>query len=295
MRFILAGALGEVGCSLHFALSKHGHDVVPVSSRAPVRGAPDVLGLPDVGSLVSTGAVDALVQAGGPGDHRARQGDVHQWTSELLEVCAELPSVLISTTRVLEGYQQTPPESGAGKPSTAYGQVNTDHEQMWLTYPNTRILRMVNYFCSPARVDSPQAQLLPWSLLVEGWRTGRISVRSADRTVREFIDAADASLAIEALLGETPNDRIAVATPGLVASLKELGEASIQVCNEEGRPGVVASFGSESSGAPWQLSPGWLSQRGWASELTLDSMVTEMSRWLVEWGPSVPDSGREEG
>ena len=295
MRIVLAGALGEVGRSLHVALTKHGHDVVPVSSRAPVTGAPDVLGIPDVGSLVSAGAVDAFVQAGGPGDHRARQGDAHRGTRELLEICTELPSVLISTSRVLEGYRQTPPESAAGKPSTAYGQANTDHEQMWLTYPHTRILRMVNYFCSPARVDSPQVQLLPWSLLVEGWRTGRIAVRSADSTVREFIDAADASLAIEVLLGEAPNDRIVVATPGLVASLKELGEASIQVCNEVGRHGVIASFGNESSGAPWQLSPGWLTERGWASELTLDRMATEMSRWLVEWGPSVLDSSRDEG
>ncbi len=295
MRIILAGALGEVGRSLHVALAKRGHDMVPVSSRAPLAGTPSVYGLAEAKNLVSAGAIDALVHAGGPGDHRARRSDFHQWTSELLELCADLPSVLISTTRVLEGYRQTPPESAAGEPSTAYGRANTDHEQMWLTYPNTRILRMVNYFCSPARVDSPQAQLLPWSLLVEGWRTGRISVRSAESTVREFIDAADASLAIETLLGEAPNDRIAVATPGLVASLKELGEASIQVCNEAGRHGVIASFGNESSGAPWQLSPGWLSQRGWASELTLDSMATEMSRWLVEWGPSVPDSRREEG
>lgn len=295
MQIVLAGALGEVGRSLREALAARGHEVLPVSARAPIAAEPDVLGLSTVSNLVSAGSVDALVHAGGPGDHRTGRDEVHQWTSQLLAACANIPSVLISTTRVLEGYRKAPSESADGKPSTAYGQANTDHEQLWLTHPNARILRMVNFFCPPATSTSPQSNLLPWSLLLEGWQSGCITVRSSGSTVREFIDAADASHAAEALINDTPDDRVVVATPGLVATLEELGQASIRACWAVGRSEVTATFGEESSGAPWQLSPGWLTQHGWSSELTLDRMTQEMSRWLVEWGSTIPHSGSDRG
>jgi len=295
MRIVLAGALGEVGRSLREALIARGHDVFPASSRAPIADAPDVLGLTQVGALIAAAPVDALVHAGGPGDHRTGRNGAHQWTRDLLAACADLPAVLVSTTRVLEGYSQTPLEGSPGNPSTAYGQANADHEQLWLSNANTRILRMVNYFCPPADSTSPQASLLPWSLLLEGWQTGKINVRSGGSTVREFIDSGDAARAVETLIDEAPVDRVVVAAPGLVATLEQLVRASIRACEAAGRKDVTATFGEESSGTPWRMSPGWLTQQGWSHELTLDRMTKELSRWLVEWASTIPDSGRDRG
>ncbi len=295
MRIVLAGALGEVGHSLSGALMARGYDVLPVSSRAPIADAPDVLGLAQVSALVAASPVDALIHAGGPGDHRTGRTEVHQWTRELLATCSDIPAVLVSTTRVLEGYSQTPLEGSLGNPSTAYGQANADHEQLWLSHANARVLRMVNYFCPPASSTSPQASLLPWSLLLEGWQTGKINVRSGGSTVREFIDAGDAARAVEILINEAPGDRVVVAAPGLVATLEQLVRASVRACEAAGRKDVTPTFGEDSSGTPWRMPPGWLTRQGWSHELTLDGMAEELSRWLVEWGSTIPHSGRDRG
>ena len=295
MRIVLAGALGEVGGSLHRSLVNRGHEVFAVSSRAPMSGHPDVLGLGEMRTLVQTDAVDAIVNAGGPGDHRSRVESVSDWSQQLLNACRGLPAILISTTRVLEGFQDRPSEDASGRPLTPYGRANTQHEQLWLKAPNGRVLRLVNFFCSPTSVDSPQARLLPWSLLLEGWQTGHIGVRSRDDTSKEFVDSDDVARAIEAVVAFEPSCRTIVAGPGAVVTLRDLGEASISACARAGLLEVQASFGTESPNSSWSMAPGFLADHGWTSELTLERMTQEMTQWLVEWGSTIPHSGRDRG
>ena len=256
---------------------------------------PDVSDLNQVRSLVQTNTVDAIVNAGGPGDHRSRAEAVSEWSQQLLDACPGIPAILISTTRVLEGFEDRPDEDAPGRPLTPYGRANTQHEQLWLKAPHGRVLRLVNFFCSPNSVDSPQAKLLPWSLLLEGWRTGHIGVRSRDDTSKEFVDSDDVARAIEAMVGFEPSCRSVVAGPGTVFTLRDLGEASISSCAKAGWPKVQASFGSESSSSTWSMAPGFLADHGWSSELTLERMTEEMTRWLVEWGSAVPHNASDRG
>jgi len=266
-----------------------------VSSRAPIAEHPDVLDLSQLRTLVQAEAVDAIVHAGGPGDHRSRAESVSEWSQQLLDACRGTPAILISTTRVLEGFEQRPDEDASGRPLTAYGRANTKHEHLWLDAPHGRVLRLVNFFCSPTSIDSPQARLLPWSLLLEGWETGHIGVRSREDTTKEFVDSDDVARAIEVMVGFESASRTVVAGPGAVVTLRELGEASISACAQAGRPGVQASYGTESPNSSWSMAPGFLAGQGWSSELTLERMTAEMTQWLVEWGSTIPHSGRDRG
>ena len=295
MRIVLAGALGEVGSSLRRALVNRGYEVFALSSRAPLIEDPDVLDLNQVRSLVQTGAVDAIVNAGGPGDHRSRAELVNGWSQQLLNACRGVPAILISTTRVLEGFEDRPSEEASGRPLTAYGRANAEHEQLWLEAPHGRVLRLVNFFCSPTSINSPQAKLLPWSLLLEGWETGHIGVRSRDDTSKEFVDSDDVARAVEVIVAFEPSCRTIVAGPGAVVTLRDLGEASISACARAGLLEVQASFGTESPNSSWSMAPGFLAGQGWTSELTLERMTQQMTQWLVEWGSTIPHSGRDRG
>ena len=295
MRIVLAGALGEVGSSLRRALVNRGHEVFALSSRAPLSEHPDVLDLNQVRSFVQVGAVDAIVNAGGPGDHRSRADSVSEWSQQLLDACRGKPAVLISSTRVLEGFEHRPNEDASGKPLTPYGRANSEHEQLWLEAPHGRVLRLVNFFCSPTSVDSPQAKLLPWSLLLEGWQTGHIGVRSREDTSKEFVDSDDVARAVEVMVASESARRTVVAGPGAVVTLRDLGEASISACAKAGLLEVQASFGTESPNSSWSMAPGFLAGQGWTSELTLERMTQEMTQWLVEWGSTIPHSGRDRG
>ena len=295
MLIVLAGALGEVGSALRGALLGRGHKVLPVSSRAPMVEHPDVLGLNKVRTLVNTEAVDAVVHAGGPGDHRARAATVRNWSTQLLDASSGVPAILISTTRVLEGFEQEPEEDSPGKPLTAYGRANTEHEQLWLEVPHGCVLRLVNFFCAPSGINSPQTELLPWSLLLEGWQTGHIGVRSRGDTSKEFVDALDIARAIEVLVAAEPSGRTVVAGPGAVATLRDLGEGAIAACANVDWPEVQATFGTESSGSSWSMTPGFLTDHGWSSALTLERMTEEMTQWLVEWGSAIPHNMSDRG
>jgi len=295
MRIVLAGALGEVGRSLHAALTARGHEVDVTSSRAPIAGKPEVLALDEVTGLVDAGQIDALVHAGGPGDHREIARDVPVWSQQLADVCSEIPAILISTTRVLEGYEQAVAEDSLGKPLTEYARANTEHEQLWLTQPRAQVLRLVNYLCIPNGPESPQTKLLPWSLLLEGWSTGEIVVRSGADKAKEFIDAEDVVRAVEALIRQPAPERVVVAGPGAQMSMQTLVEACVLACSLAGRSGVGASFGNETGGSQWSIAPGWLVEQGWASNLTSDRMTEEMTGWLVEWDSTIPHNGRDRG
>ena len=293
MRIVLAGALGEVGCSLHGALTARGHEVWPVSARAPIDREREVLGLPDVAHLVESGSVDVVVQAGGPGDHREIERDHIRWSSSLLNAVGGIPAILISTTRVLEGYNQRASESALPRPATSYGQANADHEQVWSSNPDSRVLRLVNFFCPPSSEASPQTNLLPWSLLLEGWHSGLISVRSAPQVAKEFVGAGDVARAIEVLAADRSGPPVVVCGPGLTATMEQLTQCAIKACRAGGREDVAATFGGDSPTGRGGIDAQWLTQRGWASDMTLDRMAEEMSRWLVEWGPMIPHSGRD--
>jgi len=295
VRIVLAGALGEVGSSLRRALVNRGHEVFALSSRAPLSEHPDVLDLNQVRGLVQADAVDAIVNAGGPGDHRSRADSMSGWSQQLLDACRGVPAILISTTRVLEGFEHRPDEDASGRPLTPYGRANTEHEQMWLKAPHGRVLRLVNFFCPPTSIDSPQAKLLPWSLLLEGWETGHIGVRSREDTSKEFVDSDDVARAIEVMVAFEPSCRTVVAGPGAVVTLRDLGEASFSSCAKAGWPEVQASFGSESPSSSWSMAPGCLADHGWSSELTLERMTEEMTRWLIEWGSAIPHNVSDRG
>jgi len=291
----VAGALGEVGSSLDQAILANGNDAIPVSSKAPIADATDIQGPAQVGWCLAGGSVDALLHEGGPGNHRTGKYEVQQWTNELLAICADLPAALISTPRVLEGRIKAPSESAAGRPLTTYGQVNTDQNQLWLTQSNARVLRLVNYFCSLTSATSPQISLLLWSSLLEGWRSGHITVPSTGSTTREFIDATEANHAIELLIDGSPFDRIVAAAPGLLTTSQQLGQASISVGNVAGRKDVTATFKGETFEAPWHLSSSWLARHGWSSGLTLHRMTEEISRWLVEWVSTISYNASDRG
>lgn len=295
MRIVVAGALGEVGSALRAGLLGRGHEVFSVSSRAPMVEHPDVLGLDDVRALLDAKAIDAIVHAGGPGDHRSRADSMGNWSGLLVEACSSVPAILISTTRVLEGFEHRPAEDAPGNPLTAYGTANTEHERLWLEAPHGRVLRLVNFFCSPMGIDSPQTKLLPWSLLLEGWETGHIGVRSRGATAKEFVASDDVARAIEVMVASEASCRTVIAGPGAVATLRDLGEAAVSSCADAGRPQVQTSFGNESSGSSWSIAPGFLADHGWSSELTLERMTEEMTRWLIEWGSAIPHNVSDRG
>lgn len=295
MRIVLAGALGEVGRTLHVALNARGHDVIAVSSRAPLPGHPDVVGLAEVTDLLATSDIDALVQAGGPGDHRATDRDAIAWSRALLNAWSDRPAVLISTTRVLEGYDTQPDEGAPGNPRTQYAHANTDHEDLWLERPQARVLRLVNFFGRPSEPSAPQNKLLPWSLLREGWEQGAVDVRSQASTWKEFVSADDVVRAIELLVAEPLSPPIVTAAPGFRATLQDLVDASARACESAGGRFVTATFGSQPASQAWSWERSWLARQGWSSELSLDRMTEEMTGWLVEWGSTITDSGRDRG
>lgn len=295
MRIVVAGALGEVGSSIEPALRDLGNVVFPVSSRAPLEGRSDVLALADVLDLSASGMVDVLVHAGGPGDHRSRSTPLVQWTQQLVNACANVPAILISTTRVLEGYVHQPAEDAPGIPLSAYGRANAELEELWCRIPRGRVLRLVNFFRPPSEVVSPQAALLPWSLLIEGRRTGRIGVRSQRTSTKEFIDAVDVARAIEVITMDPSSPARMIAGPGTQISLQQLVDACIAACDEAGHPGVTGTFGEEQSSSSWSVTDGWLAERGWRTNLTLERVTEEMAQWLIEWGLSIsPAAGERE-
>jgi nucleoside-diphosphate-sugar epimerase len=161
--------------------------------------------------------------------------------------------------------------------------------------PHGQVLRLVNFFCLPSDPESPQTKLLPWSLLLEGWQTGSIGVRSGASVVKEFVDADDVARAIEILAHNPSPNRTVVAGPGARMNLRALVDASRRACSHAGRREVRASFGQEAGGSTWSMAPGWLVKHGWASNLSSDQMTEEMSRWLVEWESKNPHSASDRG
>jgi nucleoside-diphosphate-sugar epimerase len=276
---MLAGALGEVGRTVGAALRARGHDVLEVSSRAPLPDRPDVLPIEVAVKLVPQ--VDAVVNCSGRGDRRgiARTGEL--LTQELARASARsgVRSVLISTTRVLEGYDGEPAEDAPPRPVTEYAAVNAENEALWSRCGGGFVLRITNYFAPPGAIDSPQAQLLPWSLVTEALSTGRISIRSGRALRKEFVSAADVASAAVALIDQADTPITVATAPGLMASLGELADACARAMVLTGRPEPAVSFGPDGPQPP-VTRPGWLAAHGWQGQLSLDEITDIAADWI---------------
>lgn len=292
MRVLFAGALGEVGSSVARALQGLGYEVVEVSSRAPIDGRSDVIGIEEAVSRVAVGDVGATVNASGPGDRRSdrHQGDVA--SDEIASVASRtrIPAILLSTTRVLEGHERPPEEDAAPLPLTSYATANARHEAQWLAHSNTRILRLVNFFGVPQGADSPQTELLPWSLLTEGWQTGQITVRSGKGAVKDFVGATDVAGALDILLQNEAGPSVVPTVPGVRFSMRDLAHASSDAIAATGGHAPGLCFGQDDGTVPAPTS-GWLASQGWTCRLTLREMTEAMTRWLIEWGDHIPRIG----
>ena len=281
MRILVAGALGEVGRTVSAALADRGHEVVAASSRAPIPGS-SARSTSEASALVSAGRVDLVVNAAGRGDRRPGERTGTDATDVLAPVIASsgTPAVLLSTMRVLEGYHEPVPDEAPPRPTTPYAEANALHEAQWLAATTTgAVLRLANYFCAPAGADSPQALLLPWSLVTEAARTGSIVVRSGPQTTREFVSADDVARALEILAAERPDARVCSTVPGWQASLRDLVDSVVGAFGEVGRDEPHVSFGTEGRAAP-PSEPAWLATRGWSSSLDASTVTAVMAQWL---------------
>jgi nucleoside-diphosphate-sugar epimerase len=288
VRVLLAGALGEVGASLEQALEASRHEVVRMSARAPLDGRPDVVGISEALSLILSGDVSGIVNASGPGDRRSEARQADTASDEIVAAAsrAGIPAVLLSTTRVLEGYQHPPEEDAVPSPLSSYARANANHENVWLRYPNARVLRLVNFFGSPQGADSPQSKLLPWSLLTEGWATGYITVRSGRGAVKDFVDAAAVADAVELLFRSQAEPKVMATIPGVRISMEDLAQAVSAAVSATGRAEPLVSFGHDDAPASPPAS-GWLAGEGWKCRTTLPEMTEAMTRWLIEWGEHI--------
>lgn len=284
MRIIVLGALGEVGSSVSRALGARAHEVVPVSARAPLSSDPGVASLQEAHEAISAGEVDLVLNCAGRGDRRSSDRSGVDATDFLATAVAAsgVPGVLLSTTRVLEGYAEDYDPSAAPQATTPYGLANAENEARWLMpeAPRMHVLRITNYFCAPQSLDSPQALLLPWSLVTEGLEKGTIGIRSGASLTKEFVSADDVASAVTLIASDPTAPRICATVPGAALSLRELADASVQALEATGRTGIEVSFGPDGPSGPACL-PGWLGHRGWSGQLTSEAISDEITQWLL--------------
>lgn len=282
MRILVAGALGEVGRTVAAALASGGHETVAASSRAPLAG-PGVLTLEDAADLVASGRIDLVVNASGRGDWRPGDRPGTNSTDVLAPaiVASAVPAVLVSTLRVLEGYTGSASEDSPALVSSAYAKANAEGEDRWLSEcgPSGCVLRIANYLCAPSGLHSPQAHLLPWSLVTEAWETGSIAIRSGPLTERVFVSATDVASALELLSSERPLSRICATVPGMLTTLADLVDMTGDAFIAAGLPRPEATFGTQSQ-SPWTMEPGWLSHHGWSCELNPVDLSGVIAQWL---------------
>lgn len=283
MRIAVAGAAGEVGRSLRAALEASGYEVVGVSARAGSPDAGDAVSYSEAAAAITRGGLDLVVHASGPGDRRGggRTGLDASVALGPAVASAGVPAVLVSTTRVLEGYADGHAEDAVPRPLTPYAAANAASEERWkaLAGPGASILRVANFFCTPTSGSSPQAGLLPWSLLAEGRASGSIRVRSAPSVSREFVDAADAAAAVLLLAGTAPG-RTAATLPGVRLSLEDLVAAVGDAMEVAGLPRPVVEFGAEAAGSTPLTQATWLAGHGWHAGVSQASMTSAMAGWI---------------
>lgn len=286
MRILVAGALGEVGRTVSLALEDLGHTIIRVSSRAAELGAAGVVDFDVALELVRGDAVDAVVNAAGRGDRRLDPRSGLDATARLAPAlrATAIPGVLLSTTRVLEGYESSHAEDAPAHPTTAYGESNAANEGAWLDEGGrtARILRITNYFAAPSSLDSPQAALLPWSLVTEALASGHIAVRSGASTAKEFVSAADVAKAVLLVLSSRQAPSVCATVPGAAMTLTDLVAACQAAFVAVGLREPTASFGPDGPAGPACL-PGWLADAGWRGELTTSGVSQAVAAWLGDY------------
>ena len=286
MRIAVIGALGEIGAHIRNALEQLGITVVPLTSR-PGMATGEVMDVRLLPRMLSLGEVDTVVYASGPGDHRKDR----DWQPALDDALVALdastvPSILLSTIRVMEGATTNFADDAPPMPNTPYARANAMCEARWLESapPHRSVLRLANVFARPNRPQSPQVQLLPWSLIEEVQQTSRLHVRSGAGAVKSFVDPADIARALLLLLhGGAP--AITTTAPAFTVTLGDLSamvaRAFRDVANEE----VSVSFGADEPEKP-QCTESWLTRHGWRSELRLDVIDHEIHGWIQDRGLS---------
>ena len=279
----MAGALGEVGTSVARALAGMGHVVVPVSGRAPLSERPDVFDLDTAAGLVRGAGVDGVVVASGRGDRRETARTRTESTVVLASAAREggVPSVLLSTTRVLEGAERVAGEDAAPAPLTPYARANADNEHQWRRSGGATVLRIANYFCEPSTPDSPQRGLLPWSLVDEALDHGMITVRSGPSLAKEFVDAADVAAAVVLLLESPQRPDVCATMPGSRFTMRDLADAAGQGLVAAGLTLPVVTFGADDVVAGGPVS-GWLMEHGWAARLNVDVIADSIRAWVLQ-------------
>ena len=283
MRILVAGALGEVGRTVSAALADAGHDVLRVSGRAPLADEPDVIGFDQAAMLVREHRVDAVINCAGRGDRRASERTGRDATDKLAVAVrdAGLPAVLISTTRVLEGYDADYAEDAPPKPLTPYAEANAANEAAWLAAGGTtaHVLRITNYFAQPSSADSPQASLLPWSLVTEALATGHIGVRSGASLAKEFVGAADVASAAVLVLTSPDAPQTVATVRGAVLTMADLVAACQRAFVAAGKPEPTAAFGPDAPAGP-ACKPGWLAAQRWNAHLDATNVEQTVAAWL---------------
>lgn len=284
MRIVLLGALGEVGSALAQVMQARGHDVVRVTSRREAVTSTTTW----LGELDTIDKPDVVVDAAGPGDHRA--GRDWQEAAAMTERAVagwSMPKVLLSTIRVMEGATEDFDEAADPMPMTPYGTANAEHERRWLQGAGSgaRVLRVANIITTPSTPGSPQERLLPWSLAAEALATGVIGVRSGRGLVKGFVDPDGIARAIE-LLAAPQAPAVTATVPPAEFTLGDLASAVQAAFVEAGLPKPTTTFGLEQPGPP-HCRPGWLRSAGWACDLDARAVTALVAAWLSQRARSV--------
>lgn len=282
MNIVVAGALGEVGSSLVSSLRLLGHEVTRATSRALLSDGEDLTHL----SALDLSGCDLLINAGGRGDLRPGTRTGLEATRSLVSKCeaSGVRGILISTTRVLEGATGPINCDGPAFPITDYAKANAALEEAWLVGKGLQVLRLSNLLILPQRQGSPQSRLLPWSLVREALGTGHIHIRSSPDTTRDFVTCQDVVSAVSMMATEDASPRVTSSIPGTRISIGEMVSSVIAAFERQSREIPSASFGTTRGMQP-MIMPGWLSQRGWVSEVTLEALTDSVTAWLAAFYP----------
>ncbi len=298
MRIIVAGALGEVGRTVGAALGELGHSVVGVSSRAPLDESPEIASLVASVDLIRSGEIDLVVNCSGRGDRRLGERTGQEATDALAAAVAAagIPGVLLSTTRVLEGYDVDYDEDAPPRALTPYAQANAANEDAWLGSAGSRahVVRITNYFAPPGQFSSPQSLLLPWSLVTEALASGEIGIRSGPSLAKGFVSAGDVARAVLVVAASSDAPAVCATVPGSSFTLQALADVVGSAVVAAGRARPSVTFGPDGPvGAACR--PGWLAGRGWSGALTPDAIEQVITGWVLRWSTAAPAADDHEG
>ena len=285
-RVLVLGGLGQVGQAIVGALREADRTVTVASQRMrPSDENALVVSVDTALQLLSRNEFDLAIYASTPGDYRkcVTSGPDSLRATAVACAMAKVPAVLISSTRVLEGYRIPISEGAEPLPSTAYGKRNAlaEHEWQSISKDHLKVLRVSNAFLSPTPgVNSPQEKLLPWSLIDEGLVAGHIRFVTRHDSYRVFVSGKDIGEACLLLALSSGHVGPLATLPGM-----QITNADWYRMVQRIWPGVLGAaptveFGEElSTGA--RITASSLKDLGWKSSLTWDHIDQAASRWLL--------------